>query len=239
MADQRRHLVVGTYALLAAMAVWVLHPGGVGGALIAPLLLCPGYAVVCACDDGADSLASAVLTVALSFAVAALGGLVLHAVGAGLTERSWSALMAIVTVAGLVAAERRRSPGTWRVARVRFSLTRPAAATAALTCVVLLLAGVIAVRSEHGVVRSRSTTQLGVVAGGGTMQLSVVNAESAAARYQLRIASAAGAEVVPLRLAPGQKWSASRPRPSGPVTVRLFRVGHPRRPYRIVHLGQA
>ncbi len=182
MLERRKDLAaVAGYAVLAAAAVWVLHPGGAGGLILAPLLVvCPGYALVCAIEGRRrpDALELVVTTVALSFATAALGGLVLNALNLGLTAHTWSTLFLVVTVAAAAVAACRRvgadDPTRRRSIRIR---ALPLLATATI-CVLLSAAAVIAIRSQQAQDRRTATTALGVVAsdGGSMLRISVVNA---------------------------------------------------------------
>ena len=94
-----------------------------------------------------NSLGVAVRTVALSFASAALGGLVLNAIGVKFNARSWATAMFIITIAaGYVGI--RRSETT----QPQESAVAPVASTAVLGVAMIALltaAAVVAYASEH------------------------------------------------------------------------------------------
>lgn len=248
MVERRRDLAaVAGYAVLAATAVWVLHPGGAGGLILAPLLVvCPGYALVCAIEGRRrpDALELVVTTVALSFATAALGGLVLNALNLGLTAHTWSTLFLVVTVAAAAVAACRRvgadDPTRRRSIRIR---ALPLLATATI-CALLSAAAVIAIRSQQAQDRRTATTTLGVVAsdGGSTFRISVMNADSGSRRYRVRIdVGSRTTASVPLALAIGGHWSGTWQvsRSSvGPVRIDLFSATGPDVPLRTVILAR-
>lgn len=244
MVERRRDLaaVVG-YAVLAAGAVWVLRPGGAGGLLLTPLLVvCPGYALVRAIEGRRcpDALELVVTTVALSFATAALGGLVLNALNLGLTAHTWSTLFLIVTAAAAAVAARRRAGADEPTPRRSIRIpSLPLLATVAI-CAALSAAVVVAIRSQEAQDRRTATTTLGAVAtnGGSTLRISVVNADSGSRRYRVRIDS--GRRTITtfsLALASGGQWSGtrhvSRSRP-GPVRIELFGATRSKVPLRTV-----
>lgn len=192
MLESRRDLAaVAGYAVLAAGAAWLLHPRGAGGLLLAPLLVvCPGYALVRAIEGRRrpDRLELAVTTVALSFATAALGGLVLNTLSLGLTAHTWSTLFLVVTVGAAVVAARRgvaHEPARQLSIRIRAT---PLLATGAVFAL-LFAAAVIAVRSQEAQDRRTATPALGVTAsnGGSTLRISVANADAGPRRYRVRI----------------------------------------------------
>lgn len=231
MLDRCRDLaaVVG-YAVLAAAAVWALHPGGAGGLLLAPLLVvCPGYALVRAVEGRrrVDALELATTTLALSFATAALGGLLLNAFNAGLTAHTWSALMLVVTAAAAAVAAARRTradePPRGRSIRIR---ALPLLA-AAVVCALLSAAAVVAIRSQAAQDRRTATTALGVAPsnGGSTLHISVVNGDSRASRYRVSIDVGRRTMNFSLGLAGGEQWSGTQHISRSavdPVRIQLF-----------------
>jgi hypothetical protein len=233
--------------LSAAAAVWVLHPGGPGGLILAPLLVvCPGYALVCAIEGRRrpDALELVVTTVALSFATAALGGLVLNTLNLGLTAHTWSTLLVVVTVAAAVVAACRRvgadDPARRRSIRIR---TLPMLATATI-CALLSAAAVIAIRSQQAQDRRTATTALSVLAsdGGSTLRISVMNADSGSRRYRVRIdVGRQTTTSFSLALASGGHWAGTRhvSRSSvGPVRIVLFSATRSNVPLRTVVLAR-
>lgn len=251
MLDRRRDLaaVLG-YAVLAAGAVWALHPGGVAGLLLAPLLIvCPGYALVRAIEGRrrVDALELTTTTLALSFATAALGGLLLNALKVGLTAQTWSALLLVVTAAGAAVAAARRAGAGQRVGAAeptrRGSIRiRPLPLlVAAVVCALLAAAAVVAIRSQAAQDRRTATTSLAVLAsnGGSTLHISVVNADSGAGRYRVRINVRTRVTSFPLALASGEHWSGTLhiPRSSvDAVRIQLFSATRPNAPLRMVTL---
>jgi hypothetical protein len=222
---------VAGYAVLAATAVWVLHPGGAGGLILAPLLvICPGYALVCAIEGRRrpDPLELVVTAVALSFATAALGGLVLNALNLGLTAHTWSTLFLVVTVAAAAVAACRRVGADDPTRRHSIRIRALPLLTTATICALLSAAAVIAIRSQQAQDRRTATTGLGVVAsdGGATLRISVVNADSGSRRYRVRIDVGRRTTTgFSFALASGGHWSGTRhvSRSSvGPVRIELF-----------------
>lgn len=247
MLEGRRDLAaVAGYAVLAAGTVWFLHPGGAGGLLLAPLLVvCPGYALVRAIEGRRrpDALELAVTTVALGFATAALGGLVLNTLKLGLTAHTWSMLFLVVTaVAAAVAAHRRVAadqPAPRLSIRIR---ALPLFATAGI-CALLAAAAVIAIRSQEAQDRRTATTALGVLAsnGGSTLRISVANADSGSRRYRISIAvGRRTTDTFSLTLASGGQWSGTRHVPAsavGAVRIDLFGARRSQAPLRTLLLS--
>ena len=236
MFERRFHFagVVG-YAVLATVAVWAAEPKGVAGVLIAPLLLvCPGYALVRAIEGGrrVDALELATTTLALSFATAALGGILLNAFHVPLTARTWSTLMLLVTAGAAAVAFGR---GAWTGERTLRRSTRVGAKpllAALAICMLLVAAAGIADHSERTRDRRTSVLTLGVAPSpnGSTLRISVVNSESAPGRYRVRIKSGSRSTNFALALRPGESWSGTRRLPraaSGPTQVQLFRETPP------------
>jgi hypothetical protein len=243
---QRDLAAIAGYAVLAAAAVWVVHPQGAGGLLLAPLLVvCPGYALVRAIEGARspDALELVITTVALSFATAALGGLVLNSLNLGLTARTWSTLLVVVTVAAAaVAARRRVADESARHFSIRIRAT-PLLASATI-CVLLLVAAVIAVRSQQAQDRRTATAALGVAAsdGGATLRISVVNADTGPRRYRVRIdAGGRTTASFALALASGGHWSGVEHigRPSvGALEIELLSATQSKSPLRTVILSR-
>lgn len=247
MLERHRDLAaIAGYALLAAVAVWVVHPLGAGGLLLAPLLVvCPGYALVRAIEGPRrpDGLELVVTTVALSFATAALGGLVLNTLNLGLTAHTWSALFLVVTVAAAsVAARRRVADDPARQFSIRIRAT-PLLATATI-CALLIAAAVIAVGSQEAQDRRTATAALGVAAsnGGSTLRISVVNAEAGPRRYRVRIDAGRRMTIsFSLALASDGHWSGIQhiARSSvGPLKIELFGATQSKHPLRTVILSR-
>ncbi|HEX3835253.1 MAG TPA: hypothetical protein VHW04_24940 [Solirubrobacteraceae bacterium] len=246
MVERGRDLaaVVG-YAVLATAAVWALQPGGVGGLLLAPLVVvCPGYALVRAIEGRrrVDAPELATTTLALSFATAALGGLLLNAFHVPLTARQWSTLMLVVTAAAAAVAAGRRA-GADEPMRRRSMRVRPTPLLAAAgVCAILAAAAVVAIRSQRALDRRAVTTTLAVAPShdGSEVRIAVVNADSAPGRYRVRIETGVSTTGFSLALTSGQRWSGTRhiPRSAvGPVRIQLFSATRPEAPVRTVTLG--
>lgn len=224
------------------MLVWSVRPGGIAGLLAAPLLLvCPGYALNCALRTAGrtDSLEVAVRTVALSFASAALGGLVLNAIGVSLNARSWATAMFIITIAaGYVGI--RRSETT----QPQESAVAPVASTAVLGLAIIALltaAAVVAYASEHARDTRQSTTELSAMVdpeNPQSLQILIGNSEAAAARYRVLIKGVKSRIEIPVALRAGQSRTLVVRRahwaPRRPVTVQLIRTVEPGKVYRSV-----
>lgn len=248
MVERRIDLAaVAGYALVAAVAVWVLHLKGPGGLILAPLMVaCPGYALVCAIEGRrrSDGLEIAVMTVALSFATAALGGLVLNALKLGLTAHTWSSLFLVVTVAAAAVAARRRL-GAEALARCGGIRIRALPLLfAAAICALVSAGSVIAIRSQRGQDRRTATVSLGVLAsnGGSRLHISVVNADSGARRYRVRIdVGSRTTTSFSLALPSGGRWSGTRTVPRsvvGRVRLELFSPVRSDSPLRTVILNR-
>ena len=114
--NQADLLVVSGLAVLTA-AVSILsddHSNALIAGLSLPFVLfLPGYAFSAALlPDGRAGLAERIaLSIGLSIAIAALGGLVLNAMPAGLTASSWRLLLLGVTLAAAAVAFLRRTAG--------------------------------------------------------------------------------------------------------------------------------
>lgn len=245
MLERRRDLAaVVSYAAAASAAVWVRKPAGVGGLFLAPLLLvCPGYALVRAIESRRDveTLELATTTLALSFASAALGGLLLNTLNVPLTARAWSTLMLVVTAAAAAIAAW-RAAGADQPARRRLPMVRPLPLVAAVaTCVLLVAAAAVAYRSQKALDRRTSVATLAVrsLHRRSALRISVVNSDAAPNRYRIGIEAGGRTSRFSLALGRGERWSGTRlvsRAARGPVTVRLFRAAKPGRPLRSVTL---
>lgn len=246
MRERRWDLgAVVAYAALAAVTVWALEPEGITGLLVAPLLvLCPGYALARAIEGRRhiDGLELATATLALSFATAALGGLLLNLFDVPLTPRAWSTLLFAVTAAAAAATvavdrgARIDSPAGRRSIRVR---PLPLLA-AAVACLLLATAAAVAHRSQGSLDRRTSVAALGISPSddGKALNISVVNAESAPGQYRVRVEAGGRTSRFSLALKPGEGWSGTRrlPRGAGPVRVELFSAARPGAPVRTAWL---
>lgn len=247
MLERNKDLAaIAGYSVLAAGAVRVLHPFGAGGLLLTPLLfVCPGYALVRAIEGRRrpDALELAVTTVALSFATAALGGLVLNTLDIGLTARTWSILFLIVTVPATAVAARRRVGADEGARQLLIRIHVTPLLAAGIICVLLSAAAVIAVRSQEAQDRRTSTVALSVARsnGGSTLRISVLNAASGPRRYWVRInVGNRRTTGFSLALASDEPWSGVRRiarSSAGPLSVELFAATQSTRPIRTVILS--
>jgi hypothetical protein len=244
--ERRRDLAaVAGYAVLAAAAVWILHPGGARGLLLAPLLaICPGYALVRAIEGsrGPDALELVVTTVALSFATAVLGGLVLNALSLGLTAHTWSILFLVVTAAAAAVAAARRGGVTEPARQLSLRIRATALLAVGTIAVLLSAAAVVAVRSQQAKDRSTTTAALSVVTsnGGSTLRISVVNADAGARQYRVRLAEKGASTSFSLLLRRGERWSGVAhvdPSFPGRLRIELFGATQSTLPLRTVTLS--
>jgi hypothetical protein len=237
--------VVVVYAAGATVAVWAMHPGGLGGLLLAPLLVvCPGYALVRAIEGPrrVDAVELAMTTLALSFATAALGGLLLNAFHVPLAAHAWSTLFLVVTAAAAAVAAGRRAEAGEPARRGSIRVRRTPLLAFAAVCALLAAAAVIAVRSQRALDRRTSTISLAATPsdGGSAVRISVVNADAAPGRYRVRIEDGRRTTGFSLALTRGQRWSGTQniPRsPVGRVRIQLFSATRPDDPVRTVTLG--
>jgi hypothetical protein len=234
-------LAVIGYAAAAAAAVWILEPTGVAGLLVAPLLVvCPGYALLRAIEGERqiEPFAFAATTLALSFATAALGGVLLNTLNIPLTPRAWASLLLIVTAVATVVAGARARTRTVRRELPRISAFQALSLLA--TLLLLAAAATLAYRSQRGLDKRTSVTTLGAAPSGdgSAIDISVTNAESAHGEYRVRVTSEGRATAFSISLAPGEHWSGTEvPRSSGaPVRVELFSAADREGPLRTVTL---
>jgi hypothetical protein len=229
------------YAAAATAAVWILEPTGVAGLLVAPLLIvCPGYASARAIEGEhrIEPFAFGATVLALSFATAALGGVVLNAFNVGLTPRAWSSLLLIVTAVAVVVALTRGVPPLARWDPPRVSVFQGLAILA--TVLLLGAAAAVAYRSQQALDKRTSRTTLSVTPStdGSAIDIAVRNADSAPGRYRVRIASGGRATAFSLSLDPSEHWSGTAALASaeGPVRVQLFSAADNESPLRTVRL---
>lgn len=249
----RKALDLVAVASIAALAMTLtLHAPLAGAARIffaLPLVLAlPGYAIVAAAfPGGAPGLAErAALSLGLSLAVAALGGLALHQAPAGLRAGPWAVLLGNITlVASLVALVRRaRHPGP---ARPALSLSWGQALAFGLAGLLVCSALVVA---RDGALRRDATrfTQLWALpagaAGDERVRLGVANMEGVTVRYRLELESGGGvvSSWPAIVLGPDQRWEevVALPPSSGTRAVEavLYRMDDPGTPYRRVVLDE-
>lgn len=236
------------YAGAATALVWRVSFGQAVGVLMVPLILvAPGYALTRALQGARQlgPLELATLTLTLSFATEALGGLVLNAFDVRLDAHAWSALALAVTASGALLAVIRRQLVSQRPlpALGRLSVRPGTLVVGTVTCALLVAAGLVAGISQAHLDRRESVTQLTVVPtravdGSLRLALSVKNSRERSAVYRLQVSEGGGPEIsVDLRLRAGETWSEARSLPSGgsrPAVITLLRDGQP---YRSVTVG--
>jgi uncharacterized membrane protein len=238
-------VAVSAYTWVAVALTWAAGDHDAVAPLLTPLILvAPGYALarVAAPTCGRGLLEPAVLTVTLSFAIAALGGLVLHAAGIALTPRAWAVLAAAVTTVACGAAAARRAGADGAAApvvRSRRPVGHMTVACGVLAVAALVAATVVARHSQAQLEDEQSSAQLAVLSRpvdrGLELRLSVVNGEHGPQRYRVEVRAAGRPIRFALALAPGQRWSRRRivhRSPSGSVNVSLFRATAPGSAYR-------
>jgi uncharacterized membrane protein len=210
------------------------------------VLLLPGYAIASAslAKRGIEYPQLALISVALSLAVLALGGLVLNYLG-GLHPGTWALLLFLVVLAAARAAALRRQAAP-SSASPRPQLQRPAAAA-----VGLILGGIVAaaaalvltftpVSAKHAVGYS-DLWMRSYEDGGAGVRVGVSNQEHDRTAYGLIANFGHGRHLAVRRfvLDPGQRHvvrlSVTPPRGrSEPVAVTLYRRAQPNVPYRRV-----
>jgi len=182
----------------------------------------------------------------LSFATAVLGGLLANATGFSLTKPTWTAMLAGVAAAGILAdailPPRRQEPDE-QAARWRWS--RPEVWSAAgLALVVALLAGTayLGLRSAEETTPPAATSLSMVQAYSSeapgdtrTVAIGVWNGESTRTKFTIRITGIAGySKTLTADVFAQSQWSATTRVPAtGKVIAELFRPGD-NNPYRMV-----
>jgi uncharacterized membrane protein len=241
-------VVAAIIALLAVVSVGVPQsPPGLRAVIAVPfILIAPGYASSAALLP-IGSIARAerlVISIGLSLAIAAIGGLVLHITPLGLRAEAWVALLGTLTIVSAVVAVLRWRPTPSLAGTSTFVAPTPMQSTAFV--VALLLVGVAlatAVTGKEGEPRP-AFSQLWMVpaAGERTVTIGIGNQEQAPQRYLLEVS--VGRVVVQswadIELAPGAEWERDVELPAlddGSVVVgRLYLAEDANRPYREVTL---
>jgi hypothetical protein len=227
----------------------VLLPGldGVPRALLGLpfVLVAPGYALQAAMLPYGQlgRAETVVLSVGLSLAVVALGGVALNLTTPGLAPRAWLLLIGSVTLAGCIAAGARwRSPSVTPFERwvpQRLDVLSLLAAAAMLTwAYALATAGAVEQRAGFTELWLRPANGSPVAAGPLRIGVRSMELERATFHVEVRGGDAVTFDVARLELGPGETWERGLPPPAmaQPVEAVLYREGFDG-PYRRVRLA--
>ena len=210
------------------------------------VLLLPGYAVTAALFPGRTlgALQRTTLSVGLSLAIAALGGIVLNWTNWGLHTYSWAVLLGALTLAAsAVAWLRRRALPVDTAAAEESAPPRLDVRTTLSLCVAgIVVLGAIAV-SRVGASQQQDSgfTQLWMTHEAGRpsdIHVGVLSKELVAKAYvlQIKVAGDVLHEWPSIPLQPGESWDATLTvNPSGenvPVEAVLYQAGDPAHIYR-------
>jgi uncharacterized membrane protein len=243
-------LVVGLVDAIAAFALITLGGAGARALLVVPLVLAvPGYAITMALFPGRALrlVERIVLSLGLSLAVVALGGLALQLTPFGLRPVPWVVLLGtVMLIAGGVAAarwRRQRQPG--EVAPAYAGLTGAQALLCLLAVVILAGATALTVQGARGQA-TVGFTQLWMVQASPTdpttLRLGVSNQEPATTDYRLQFeVEGTLLRTWSMQIAPGETWEESVPLPpqlpqSARIEAVLYRADTPGTVYRRVQL---
>jgi hypothetical protein len=240
MDNRRGVLALPCYSIAAAVVVVLRLPPAVAAVCVAPLVLfAPGYALVLAFDiPGRAELPGRrlVLSIALSIATTALGGLIVNAL-APLTAASWTIWLAgftcVCSIVAFLRLPELPSPSSVRRAARDYAERRPRRlpwrpiGTAVL--VVLLLSGAVTLTELN----SRSAydkplTQLSLApsagANGRTLLLSIGNLSPRAEQLTLTIARGRGRRTIMSLVVPASHtWSREEPVSKSGLSASLTR----------------
>jgi hypothetical protein len=240
MDSRRDPLLVAGYAVAAAAIVLLDPPSILAIVIAAPLvLLAPGLSLVMALRIDRDSTLPArrlIVSIALSIALAALGGILINAV-APLTKASWLLWLVGFTcvcsaIALLGAGRARTTPlllaASWLSDQLRVQgLRRWVAAGVA----VLFLAGAavvteITTRNAYDTPLTALSIQAVAGTGGKQVELSVINQSNRAEDLHLTIFDGRGSTMVEkLKLQASRRWMAAEPIGSSGLRAVLRKAG--------------
>jgi hypothetical protein len=236
-------------ALAAVTVVWVGAPVAVCSILGVPLVMfAPGYVwVEVFFDSRLGAELRAVLSVALSLTITALGGVLLSVGSVRLDRSSWLALLAGMTLAGAAVAETSRARGriVSRVDPIKYSRTQR---TSVAQGVRLGMAGMLGAAALGIAVYSANAqaqppyTQLSLDQQGPapkTAQVVLGNHEHGEQHYRI-VVSADGvvSTVWTASVAEGASWQRSVPaRPGHRLAVDVYRTVSGGPPYRHVAIN--
>jgi hypothetical protein len=265
-ARGRTEVLLAAALALVSVGAAVAGPevGWLRAVLVLPLVLfLPGYVLVAALFPGRGAglrvEERALLSIGLSLALVALGGLLLNQTPWGLQTDSWAALLGLFTLgAAAVAVLRppRPAPGGGPAgdaeegpAPLRYLPPAGVRPSLAFAGAAAILAGAVAIAHQGAQAQRTASgfTQLWLVpsasagaGGAGAMRLGVRSAEPRPATYSLRVTvDGVQTESWPaIVLAPGQTWETNvAPLPEGAVEALLTRADAPQQVYRRVTLA--
>ncbi len=233
-------IAVALGALLLAAVAWTGAGGAAASALAGILLVfvLPGYALTKLLFPGDDlELAETVaLALGLSLAVSAQGGLVLHFLPWKLETRSWSALLAGITLLATVGAlwrHRRWTVVPRSLAKVNLSFSVGQVLLFVLAGGVVAGAYALAYQGELAQ-NSSDFTQLWIRPDDKATSAVVVGinnhaTETVRYRLEIKLDQAVVGEISPIELKPQGSWTHSFSVPEGgkAVTAELFRLYAP------------
>jgi uncharacterized membrane protein len=221
----------------------------------------PGTALAAALlGDEEDRWVGAALSLGLSLAVAAIGGVVLNLSPWGLVAGSWAALLSVITLAGALAGFVRRDERTghrgvpgrsadrW-AAEQRSPVRSGGVGGSAVLVTAGLLAAVALAVAQFGAAHAGrpAFTQLWMVPtsspDGTVLRIGILNQESTALRFELRV-QVDGATVhrwPSLAIPRGSEWRETFVLPAAAARARtievvLYRSDGPESPYRHVRI---
>jgi hypothetical protein len=242
-----RHLrLVVTVTLVCAVGSLITPLGAIRLVFAVPLaLILPGYAVTAAAFGSRrpDRLERLPLTLGVSLACLALGGLILNYTPGGIRGLPWALLLVLVVLAGCLVAARRR--GSTRDERTSFTWPKPSPASAILAAGSLAMV-VAALILAHTTVKAEHVygyTQLWIsppTATGKSARIGVTSEQQQARNYRLvvEVEGRPGSVSQSFQLEPSQTHLLRVPsgQAASPVRVeaRLYLRGHPSTVYRRV-----
>lgn len=217
------------------------------------VFLFPGYALVSALYARRRLSETARFTFAgaLSVAIVALGGLVLHFTGWQLSQNSWLLLLSAVTLAAAAVAFARRRYSAGAPGRFAFTIGSSQLLLLGVAAVLFFIA--LGVARESAVQHNAPEfTQFWILpsvdqeneAAQSTIELGIRNEETRAMSYQL--VARLGNEVLgvwdPVELSAGEQWTTSITIPStltavSALTAQLYSHDQPDQVYRSVSLA--
>jgi uncharacterized membrane protein len=241
-------IAASTMALICAAVVLCVPVRGIEVAAAIPLcLFLPGYAITAAAFSRhrLDIAQVLLLSLGLSLATLATGGLVLNLTPGGIRAFPWAVLLVAIVSAGCLYAAFARPPRPAMPAptqglRLRLGL---ADGVFLLAAVITAAAAVALARTPLSAENAIGYTQLWILPNesGSGARIGVASQEQTPLRYTLEVRSGAGPPVSSsVKLMPGQERilrirtggnAAGRPRP---VTALLFRDDDPTVVYRRV-----
>ncbi len=246
--DLRR---AGALAVACALLALLAPVGWLSLLFLAPLaFFLPGYAILAATFAERPPKLPLLLSLSLglSLATLAIGGLLLNLLPGGIRAGSWAALLTLVVLAAArAAAIRRGARGEWRLRPAPIRLRRPSGAGLGLIAAGALatLAALVLTFTTVGGSNAIGYTELWMQPLRGreeaALRVGVGSEEQGRVRYRLLARFGDGSErTTAFALEPGEtrivRWEVARAPGSPPqrVDVSLFRKDRSARPYRRV-----